>query len=188
MPTGTSYTIVGREGSGKRALAACILGDLRPDGGRVAVLGVDPRRERRALRRRLRFSEADGELQLDTSPPTRITLTDDPLRARESDGVGFLKDGRLVEAGPRDDLLRRFRRIRYVNEVTPERTEYGTELDLFDAVRVRVRGWGVDAIVSNFTDEAFAKFRSTEGVRDARAEPLDIAAVFEALVGRAGAV
>jgi hypothetical protein len=144
---------------------------------------VDPRRERRALRRRLRFSEADGELQLDTSPPTRLTLTGDPLRASESDWVGFLQSGRLVEAGARDALLRRFRRIRYVNEVTPDRTEYGTELDLFEAVRVRVRGWGVDAIVSNFTEEAFERFRATEGVRDARAEPLDVAGLFEVLLG-----
>ena len=49
-------------------------------------------------------------------------------------------------------LSRRFRRIRYGNQLTETRTAYGTELDGFDALRVKVRGWGIDAVVSNFDD------------------------------------
>ncbi|HEX9688119.1 MAG TPA: hypothetical protein VGB47_03495, partial [Thermoanaerobaculia bacterium] len=79
-------------------------------------------------------------------------------------------------------------RIRFVNEVTEERTEYGTELDLFDAVRVRVRGWGVDAVVSNFEDAKFERFRAIEGVVDARAEAVTLDEIFTAVVGRAAAI
>ena len=81
------------------------------------------------------------------------------------------------------EIARRFRRIRYVNEITEARTEYGNELDLFDAVRVRVRGWGVDAVVSNFEEAAFERFRATEGVNDVSAVPMSLTEIFEAVVG-----
>ena len=42
----------------------------------------------------------------------------------------------------------RFRRIRYANRMTETRTDFGNELDAFDAARVQVRGWGIDAVVS----------------------------------------
>lgn len=110
-------------------------------------------------------------------------MTDDPRRASAADRVGFLKDGRLVIEDALPRLLSRFRRIRYVNEVTETRTEYGTELDLFDAVLVKVRGWGVDAVVSNFDGAAFERFRAIEGVRDARADPLTLEEIFATVAG-----
>jgi ABC-type uncharacterized transport system ATPase subunit len=152
--------------------------------GKVAVLGVDPRRERRALSRRVRFDETAGELRLDTDPPTALLFTNDPGRAAAADRVGFLKEGRLVVEDALPLLLSRFRRIRYVNEVTETRTEYGTELDLFDAVRVKVRGSSVDAVVSNYDDALFERFRATEGVRDTRAEAMPLEEIFAAVVGR----
>jgi ABC-type multidrug transport system ATPase subunit len=180
----TTYAFVGREGSGKTAIVRCALGDIRPESGKVAVLGVDPRRERRALRRRVRFDETAGELRIDTDPPTSLLFTSDPGRAAAADRVGFLKEGRLVVEDALPLLLSRFRRIRYVNEVTETRTEYGTELDLFDAVRVKVRGSSVDAVVSNCDDALFERFRATEGVRDARAEAMPLEEIFAAVVGR----
>ncbi len=78
-------------------------------------------------------------------------------------------------------LRSRFRRILYRSEVTATRTEYGNELDLFDAVRVRVRGWGVEAIVSNYSPEAFERFRSTDGVADAEETPMTLSDIFEAV-------
>ncbi len=167
---------------------ACILGKLRPESGRVVVLGLDARKERRALRRRVRFDESQGELRLDTDPATMLLVTDDPRRAREADQVGFLKAGRLVLDDANPVLLARFRRIRYVNEISESRTEYGNELDLFDAVRVKVRGWGVDAVVSNFDEAAFERFRAMEGVEDARAEPMTLQEIFEAVVGEVTAI
>jgi ABC-type multidrug transport system ATPase subunit len=185
---GSAYALVGREGSGKTAIVRCTLGELRPESGRVAVLGLDPRRERRALRRRVRFDESQGELRLDTDPATMLLVTDDPRRAREADRVGFLKAGRLVLDDANPVLLARFRRIRYVNEITESRTEYGNELDLFDAVRVKVRGWGVDAVVSNFDEAAFERFRAMEGVEDVRAEPMTLEEIFAAVTGEAAAI
>lgn len=188
LPAGTVCAIVGREGSGKTTIARCILGEMRPESGRVLVLGVDPRRERRAVRRGVQWNEAAGELRLDTEPATVLLLTDDPRRATGfADRVGFLVGGRLLVEDALPALLSRFRRIRYVNEITEERTNYGNELDLFDAVRVRVRGWGVDAVVSNFDDAAFERFRATEGVREARADPMALEEIFVAVAGgRAG--
>ncbi len=99
--------------------------------------------------------------------------------------VGILRDGRLVVDSETEPLKHRFRRIRYTNEVDDERTEYGTELDAFDAVRVKVRGWGVEAVVSNFDDTAFAALTATPGVVDARADALSLEEIFAAVAGDA---
>jgi ABC-2 type transport system ATP-binding protein len=97
--------------------------------------------------------------------------------------VGLLKDGRLLLDEEMETLKSRFRRIRYGNEITASRTAYGTELDAFDAVRVRARGWGVDAIVSNYDDRKFEQFRRTEGVVDAVAAALTLEEIFLAVAG-----
>jgi len=183
LPAGTTSALVGREGSGKAAIVRCALGEIRPESGRILVLGVDPRRERRRLKGRVRFDEKEGTLSVETDPRTVLLVTGDPRRAAGADRVGFLAGGRLVleEAAP--DLLARFRRIRYVNEMTETRTDYGNELDLFDAVRVKVRGWGVDAVVSNFNEAAFERFRATDGVRDATADAMTVEEIFDAVSG-----
>ena len=100
---------------------------------------------------------------------------------RVADRVGILHRGRLLIDEDIAALRSRFRKILYRSEVTPTRTEYGNELDLFDAVRVRVRGWGVEAIVSNYWQEGFERFRSTDGVTDAEETPMTLPEVFEAL-------
>ena len=97
--------------------------------------------------------------------------------------MGFLKEGRLVREEEAPSLTSRFRRIRYVNELTETRTEFGNELDAFDAVRVKVRGWGVDAVVANFDEAAFESFRTLEGVRDVVALPMTLEEIFDAVVG-----
>lgn len=96
-----------------------------------------------------------------------------------ADGASILRCGKLVLTGVSDELRRRFRRIRYRNEITSERTEYGNELDGFDAVRVRVRGWGVEAVVSNFRDSAYDEFQRIPGVVDAQAFSMSLAEIFE---------
>ncbi len=87
-----------------------------------------------------------------------------------------------------ESLKARFRRIRYANRLTETRTAFGTELDAFHAERVRVRGWGIEAIVSNFDETAFEHFRAIDGVENAAAEALPLEEIFLALVGneRAG--
>jgi ABC-type multidrug transport system ATPase subunit len=100
---------------------------------------------------------------------------------RIADRVGILHRGRLVLDDDIAVLRSCFRRIRYQSELTPTRTDYGNELDLFDAVRVRVRGWGVEAIVSNYSQEGFERFRSTDGVAGAEETPMTVSEIFEAL-------
>ena len=196
---GSSYALVGREGSGKSAIVRCLLGRLKPQSGSVRVFGLDPRRHRWALRRRVRRLAAGEPIPASGAPPellvreggepsgappgtTTVLVTADPRAASTAGRMGFLRDGRLVREEESASLTSRFRRIRYVNEMTEARTEYGTELDAFDAVRVKVRGWGVDAVVSNFGDSTFEKFRTMEGINDAVALPLTIEEIFDAVV------
>jgi ABC-type multidrug transport system ATPase subunit len=178
-----------------------VLGRLRPQEGSVRVLGVDPRRSRWTLRKRVRHVPPDEvyDASRGAAPElvvregsdaggipagvTAILVTSHPSLAAVADRVGFLKEGRLLREEGVGSLAARFRRIRYVNEMTEERAEYGNELDAFEAVRVRVRGWGVDAVVSNFDDAAFETFRTMEGVNDAVALPMTLDEIFEAVVG-----
>lgn len=200
MARESTYALVGRPDSGKRAIVLCLLGRLKPREGTVRVLGLDPRR-RWALRRRVRHV-APGEAHepASVSPPELLVLegdapvepvpgatsflaTSNPRLASAAARVGFLKEGRLVREEDHASLASRFRRLRYVNEMTEARSEYGNELDAFDAVRVKVRGWGVDAVVSNFDEALFERFRGMEGVKDAVALPMTIEEIFDAVVG-----
>ena len=100
-----------------------------------------------------------------------------------ADRVGILKAGRLLVNETMEGLKARFRRIRYANEITEERTEFGNELDAFTAVRVKVRGWGNEAVVSDFDDARFEAFREMDGVVDAEAEPMTLEEIFLAAAG-----
>jgi ABC-type multidrug transport system ATPase subunit len=174
---------VGREGAGKRAVLRCLRGDLRPKEGRVVVFGLDPRRERREIARRMRSGElvVSEERFEPGAGATVVASVSDAARADGADRVGFLSEGRLVLDDDLPALTARFRRISYVNEITETRTEYGTELDDFDAVRVRVRGWGVEAVVSNFDEARLERLRATEGVSEVKAMPMTIEEIFAAV-------
>jgi hypothetical protein len=41
----------------------------------------------------------------------------------------------------------------------------------------------VDAVVSNYDDAAFERFRATEGVREARADPMSLEEISAAVAG-----
>ncbi len=180
---------MGREGAGKRVVLRCLRGDLRPKEGRVVVFGLDPRRERREVARRIRsgelvVSDEHFEPMAEEDPTATVVATvSDPGRAAGADRVGFLSAGRLVLDDAVSSLTARFRRISYVNEITESRTDYGTELDDFDAVRVRVRGWGVDAVVANFDEARIERLRATDGVSDVRVAPMSLDEIFRAVVG-----
>ena len=49
---------------------------------------------------------------------------------------------------------------------------------------MKVRGWGIEAVVSNFGDESFARFAALEGVVDAEASALSLEEIFVAVAGR----
>jgi ABC-2 type transport system ATP-binding protein len=140
------------------------------------TLGLDP------VARRAFFEEVIREL---ADRGTTVFLTTHDLAGIEpiADRVGILKEGRLLVDEPLEGLKARFRKIRYANEITEERTEFGNELDAFDAMQVKVRGWGNEAVVSNFEDGKFEAFRATDGVVDAEAEPLTLEELFLAVAG-----
>ncbi len=140
------------------------------------TLGLDP------VARKAFYEEVIREL---ADRGTTVFLTTHDLAGIEpiADRIGILKEGRLLVDEPLESLKARFRRIRYANEITEERTEFGNELDAFDAVQVKVRGWGSEAVVSNYDDAKFEAFRKTDGVVDAEASPLSLEDLFLAVAG-----
>ena len=189
VPAGEGYVLLGK-GKGPHELLRCIRGERSAEAGSIVVLGMDPRRARRRLKSRL-----GSELVLLEDPkpeairrvPSGTTLfavTDQPEILDHFEGrVGLLGRGRLVAEGSPRSLQEHFRRLRYANRLTETRTALGTELDEFEAVRVRVRGWGIEAVVSNFDEAAFERFARIDGVEDAAAEVMTLPEIFEAVAG-----
>ena len=140
------------------------------------TLGLD------VVARKALYEELVGEL---ADRGTTVFITTHDLSGIEgiATRVGILKDGRLVLDEDAETLKSRFRRIRYGNEITETRSAYGTELDAFEAVKVKVRGWGVDAVVSNYDDLSFERFRQTDGVVDAEVAPMSLEEIFLAVAG-----
>jgi ABC-type multidrug transport system ATPase subunit len=144
------------------------------------TLGLD------AVARKAFFEELIGEL---ADRGTTVFIATHDLSGIEgiATRVGILKSGRLVLDEEMETLKARFRRIRYGNDTSVERESWGTELDSFDAVRVQVRGWGIDAVVSNFDDVSFERFRQTPGIVDADASAMSLEEIFLAVAGEAPA-
>ncbi len=140
------------------------------------TLGLD------VVARKTLYEELVGEL---ADRGTTVFVTTHDLAGIEgiATRIGILKEGRLVLEEEMERLKSRFRRIHYGNRMTETRSTYGTELDLFDAVRVRVRGWGVDAVVANYDDTSFDRFQRTDGVVDAEASAMTLEEIFLAVVG-----
>jgi ABC-2 type transport system ATP-binding protein len=138
------------------------------------MLGLD------VVARRALYEELIGEL---ADRGTTVFVATHDLAGIEgiATRVGIVKEGRLVLDEETETLKSRFRRIRYGNRMTETRTTYGTELDAFEAVRVRVRGWGIEAVVSNFDDSSFERFRTLDGVSDAEASAMSLEEIFLAL-------
>ncbi len=55
IPAGCIYGLVGPNGAGKSTFIKCLVGALRPTGGSVEVLGIDPVADRWRLRRRIGY-------------------------------------------------------------------------------------------------------------------------------------
>ena len=144
------------------------------------TLGLD------VVARKALYEELVGEL---ADRGTTVFITTHDLSGIEgiATRVGILKDGRLVLDEDAETLKSRFRRIRYGNQITETRAAYGTELDAFEAVKVKVRGWGVDAVVSNYDDVSFERFRQTDGVVEAEVVPMSLEEIFLAVAGEAPA-
>ena len=55
VPRGQTFAFLGRNGAGKTTTILMLLGLLRPDAGRIRVLGLDPRKDAMEIRRRVGY-------------------------------------------------------------------------------------------------------------------------------------
>jgi ABC-2 type transport system ATP-binding protein len=60
---GEIFGLIGPNGAGKTTTMECVEGLRRPDRGAITVLGLDPRRDGSALRRRIGVQHQDAQLQ-----------------------------------------------------------------------------------------------------------------------------
>ena len=62
VPPGQTFAFLGRNGAGKTTTIRTLLGLLKPDGGEVRVLGLDPRKDGVEIRRRVGYVAEDPVL------------------------------------------------------------------------------------------------------------------------------
>jgi ABC-2 type transport system ATP-binding protein len=271
VPAGAVFALLGRNGPGKSSLVRCLLGQQKPEAGRLELLGSEPWAHRAKLMERvgvvpeepdapremtprqlgafcarlypswdakgydarlgrfgvppatpfgrlskgqkgltqlsLALAASPGLLVLDdptlgldpvarhaffdeivaelADRGTTVVLTTHDLAGVEriADRVGILKDGRLLLHEETETLKARFRTVRYRSEVADDRTDFGNELDEMEPLRAKVRGWGIEAVVSAYTEERFERFAAKGGIADAEATPLSLEELFLAVAG-----
>jgi ABC-2 type transport system ATP-binding protein len=134
------------------------------------TLGLD------VVARKSLFDEVIGELA-ERGITTLITTHDLSGIEALADRVGVLRDGKLVLDEEMDVLKSRFRRIRFA--ATP------VAMPLPVAV-VRSWGSGTEAIVSNYDDVAFERFRASNNVSHAEVSAMSLEEIFLAIAGEEG--
>jgi len=60
---GAIFGLIGPNGAGKTTTMECVQGHRRPDAGNISALGLDPRRDATALRRRIGVQHQEAQLQ-----------------------------------------------------------------------------------------------------------------------------
>ena len=132
------------------------------------TLGLD------VVARKSLFQEVISEL---ADRGITVLMTTHDLAGVESiaDRVGIVRDGRLVLDEEVETLKSRFRRIRYANQ--PMLLATGN----LQAAAVRPWGSGTEAVVSNFDDSAFERFRTSANVAEVSAMSLE--EIFLAVAG-----
>jgi ABC-2 type transport system ATP-binding protein len=138
------------------------------------TLGLD------VVARKSLFEEVIGEL---AERGITILLTTHDMGGVETiaDRVAVLKHGRLVLDEEVEALKTRFRRIRFAAQpVAVEATALG-------ATNVRSWGSGSEAIVANYDDLAFERFRNSSGLNAAEISPMSLEDIFIAVAGENGA-
>src|SRR5690242_15388012 len=88
---GEIFGILGPNGAGKTTTVECVAGLRRRDGGAVTVLGLDPGRDRAALRARVGIQLQDSQL------PDKITVGEAvglfaSFYPNPADGRGLIRD------------------------------------------------------------------------------------------------
>jgi ABC-2 type transport system ATP-binding protein len=136
------------------------------------TLGLD------VVARKSLFDEVIAEL---ADRGITVLLTTHDLAGVETiaDRVAIIQDGRIVLDEEMDALKARFRRIRFAQQ--PVALESASML----AAKVRDWGSGTEAIVTNYDEVAFERFRSTASVH--AAEAMSLEEIFIAVAGENGA-
>src|SRR5437763_1710580 len=122
------------------------------------------------------FEEVIGELA-DRGITVFITTHDLAGVETFADRIGILKRGRLVLDEEAEALKSRFRRIRFTAQ------QVALEAGGLAAASVRTWGSGAEAIVSNYDDIAFERFRATSGMSAAEIAPMSLEEIFVAVSG-----
>jgi len=142
------------------------------------TLGLD------AVAKKEVFDELIGELA-DRGTTVFLTTHDLAEVERIADRVGVLRAGRLVLDEEVETLKRRFRRISFA-KAAAEVEGAARPLADFAPVAVAARGWGMEAVVSNYDEERFVRqVGGGDGAGRAEVSPLTLEEIFVALTSEA---
>ena len=138
------------------------------------TLGLD------VVARKSLFEEVIGDMA-DRGITVLVTTHDLAPVEAIADRIGILKDGRLVLDEEVETLKSRFRRIRFASQ--PVALSSATLI----AANVRRWGNGTEAIVTNYDDLVFERFRAEAGVGNAEVSAMSLEEIFVAIAGEEGA-
>lgn len=137
------------------------------------TLGLD------VVARKSLFEEVIGEL---ADRGITVFLTTHDLAGVEAiaDRIAIMQNGRIVLDEEMETLKSRFRRIRIAQ---PAAFDAGTDANTLRAASVRKWGTGTEAVVSNYDELAFERFRSAANVATAEVAPMSLEEIFIAVAG-----
>ena len=141
------------------------------------TLGLD------AVARRALYDELIGDLA-DRGTTVFLTTHDLDGVERLATHVAILKGGRLVLDEDIEAMKARFRRIRCMRPPRGERAGWTP----FVTVSERSREWGLEAVVSNFEESAFAAYVAKAGLQNVEVGTLSLEEVFVSIAGEGGGV
>lgn len=137
------------------------------------ALGLD------VVARKSLFDEVIKELA-DRGITVFITTHELPAIEALADRVAIMRGGRVVLDEEMETLKQRFRRIRFAS--APVALSGGSLV----AASVRQWGSGTEAVVSNYDEIAFERFRNMNGVGHAETSSMSLEEIFIAVAGEEG--
>jgi ABC-2 type transport system ATP-binding protein len=134
------------------------------------TLGLD------VVARKSLFEEVIGDMA-DRGISVLVTTHDLAPVEAIADRVGILKDGRLMLDEDVETLKSRFRRIRFASQPT------ALAAAPLEAANVRQWGNGTEAIVTNYDDLAFERFRAEANLGGTDVSAMSLEEIFIAVAG-----
>lgn len=174
VPTDVAFGSLSKGQKGAVMLALCL--GHTPD---LVVLD-DPTLGLDVVARRLLYEEIIADL---ADRGTTVVLTTHDLAGVErlASRVAILKGGRVAVDDSLESLKDRVRRLRC-------RAPGPASWSPFHVLSNRTREWGAEAVVSNFDEAAFERFRAEAGLSDVEVGPLPLEEIFVAVAGVEGGV